>query len=112
MYAWSATSGFTFPTPGPIFEIGGNLGGSTTTPCYCFLQGGPGTAYCISNTNAQPLIGITQAFGSGFTFTGGILTSKGSIPLTVTGSRGGNAALASLLTQLAALGLIVDSTTA
>jgi hypothetical protein len=31
---------------------------------------------------------------------------------TVTGSRGGNAALASLLTQLAALGLITDSTTA
>jgi hypothetical protein len=31
---------------------------------------------------------------------------------TVTGSRGGNAALASLLTQLAALGLVVDSTTA
>lgn len=30
----------------------------------------------------------------------------------VTGSRGGNAALASLLTQLAALGLITDSTTA
>ncbi len=31
---------------------------------------------------------------------------------TVTGSRGGNAALASLLTALAATGLIVDSTTA
>ena len=31
--------------------------------------------------------------------------------LTVTGSRGGNAALASLLTQLATLGLITDSTT-
>lgn len=31
---------------------------------------------------------------------------------TVSGSRGGNAALASLLTQLAAYGLIVDSTTA
>lgn len=32
-------------------------------------------------------------------------------PLVVTGSRGGNAALASLLTQLAAAGIIVDSTT-
>ena len=31
---------------------------------------------------------------------------------TVSGSRGANAALASLLTQLAALGLIVDSTVA
>lgn len=34
------------------------------------------------------------------------------VPPTVTGSRGGNAALASLLTGLAARGLIVDSTTA
>lgn len=32
-------------------------------------------------------------------------------PVTVTGSKGGNAALASLLTALASLGLIVDSTT-
>ena len=39
----------------------------------------------------------------------------GTVPLTsrpaVTGSRGGNAALASLLTTLANLGLITDSTT-
>lgn len=34
----------------------------------------------------------------------------GSPPVTVTGSRGGNAALASLLTALEALGLITDST--
>lgn len=33
-------------------------------------------------------------------------------PPTVTGSRGGNAALASLLTKLALLGIIVDGTTA
>lgn len=33
-------------------------------------------------------------------------------PPSVTGSRGGNAALASLLTVLASLGLITDSTTA
>lgn len=33
-------------------------------------------------------------------------------PPSVTGSRGGNAALASLLTQLASLGIIVDNTTA
>jgi len=32
-------------------------------------------------------------------------------PPTVTGSRGGNAALASLLTQLADAGVIVDDTT-
>lgn len=34
-----------------------------------------------------------------------------SFPITVTGSKGGNAALASLLTALANLGLVVDSTT-
>lgn len=32
--------------------------------------------------------------------------------ISVTGSRGGNAALASLITALAALGLITDNTTA
>jgi|SRR5688572_3253600 len=41
-------------------------------------------------------------------FYGGTPSAK----LAVTGSRGGNAALASLLTQLAALGLITDSTSA
>jgi hypothetical protein len=41
-------------------------------------------------------------------FYGGTPSAK----LTVTGSRGGNAALASLLTQLAALGLITDGSSA
>lgn len=43
------------------------------------------------------------------------LAFLGAAPIarqTITGSRGGNAALASLLTQLAAFGLITDSTTA
>jgi len=35
----------------------------------------------------------------------------GSSPPSVTGSRGGNAALASLLTALASLGVILDNTT-
>ena|SRR5579872_1299020 len=39
-----------------------------------------------------------------------VKTALGS-PLTATGSRAGNVALASLLTQLATLGLITDSTT-
>jgi len=42
----------------------------------------------------------------------GFLGSPGTTKQTVTGSRGGNAALASLLTALAAHGLITDSTTA
>jgi hypothetical protein len=40
-----------------------------------------------------------------------VLTVLGA-PLSVTGVRAGNTALASLLTQLAALGLITDNTTA
>jgi hypothetical protein len=42
----------------------------------------------------------------------GFFTATPIAQPTVTGSRGGNAALASLLTQLAALGLIVDGTSA
>lgn len=38
--------------------------------------------------------------------------AKSAMPYNVTGSRGGNAALASLLTQLATAGIITDSTTA
>ena len=33
------------------------------------------------------------------------------VPTAITGSKGGNAALANLLTALAAMGLITDSTT-
>ncbi len=43
---------------------------------------------------------------------GGRLNPPGTPLVPVTGSRGGNAALTSLLTQLAARGLIVDNTTA
>ncbi len=42
----------------------------------------------------------------------GLFSTAPTTQQTVTGSRGGNAALASLLTALAAYGLIVDSTTA
>lgn len=42
----------------------------------------------------------------------GFYGSAGAVKQTVTGSRGGNAPLAALLTYLAAIGLITDSTTA
>ena len=42
----------------------------------------------------------------------GFYATPAIVKPTVTGSRGGNAGVASLLTQLAALGLIIDSTTA
>lgn len=41
----------------------------------------------------------------------GFFSTAGSVKRTVTGSRGGNAALASLLTQLAGYGLLIDSST-
>lgn len=40
------------------------------------------------------------------------MQNRGVAPAAVTGSRGGNAALASMLTKLAGMGLITDSTTA
>lgn len=54
-------------------------------------------------------------FGGGHTLTGTTAGFFGATPVaqqTVTGSRGGNAALTSLLSKLAALGLIVDGTSA
>jgi hypothetical protein len=53
--------------------------------------------------------------GSAASQLGGPLAVNGATPhaaVTITGSRGGNAALASLLTELAALGLIVDGSSA
>jgi hypothetical protein len=78
-----------------------------------------------SNGTVGPTIGTESAFGRmvinhAYSGAAGIsLRVAGADRLTlgttkpaVTGSRGGNAALASLLTQLAALNLITDSTTA
>lgn len=48
--------------------------------------------------------------GNSVTETVGFYGSTGSAKLTVTGSKGGNAALTSLIAQLVALGLITDST--
>lgn len=53
-------------------------------------------------------VAIGDAAGDKLTFHGG----TGATQQTITGSRAGNAALADLLTKLATLGLIVDSTTA
>lgn len=61
---------------------------------------------------------IKQIGGSGTTFLSfrdgamGFFGSAGAAKPTITGSRGGNVALASLLTALDSLGLITDSTTA
>ncbi len=55
--------------------------------------------------------GLASKFRVNTTGIGFFATTPAAKP-TVSGSRGGNAALASLLTGLAGLGLITDSTTA
>jgi hypothetical protein len=51
---------------------------------------------------------MVNGSGTSLAFYGGV---PGTQP-TVSGSRGGNAALADLLTELAAIGLIIDSSSA
>ena len=67
----------------------------------------PGGSMVLTAGNGTPNGGIRLAT----TLLGFFATAPVAKP-AVTGSRGGNAALASLLTALAALGLITDSTTA
>lgn len=60
----------------------------------------------VSGTTPTPVVRVMDGSKLGFYNTAPITKP------TVTGSRGGNAALASLLTELAALGLITDSSSA
>lgn len=62
----------------------------------------------ITNAGALKL----AAYGAGTLRTDSSGNVTAAAAVSVTGSRGGNAALASLLTQLASLGIIVDNTTA
>jgi hypothetical protein len=65
-----------------------------------------GNAYVAENLQVDGNATICNAAGDTLKFHGG----TGSTQQTVTGSRGGNAALADLLTKLATLGIIVDGT--
>lgn len=76
------------------------------------LQGAANlTGIRYSGPNVEIGVGASFAAGFGVNTVGFCGTTPVSKP-TVTGSRGGNAALASLLTALASTGLITDSTTA
>ena len=75
----------------------------------------------IGSSVHGPFLPLAGGTVTGATIFGGSVRLNGTVgfnntaPIarpTVTGSRGGNAAVASLLTQLAAYGLITDSTTA
>lgn len=66
------------------------------------------------NDGATAFAAVSAYIDDEVTPTGALLSFYGAAPAakpTVTGSKGGNAALASLLTALATLGLITDSTT-
>ena len=71
---------------------------AATNSCPAVRDTGTAGTVQVCTTTAQ----LLRFYGS----------TTGTAQQTVTGSRGGNAALASLLTALATLGLIVDSTTA
>lgn len=87
-------------------------------------EGGPNASIVLRTTQTEFVRGGTirmAVTASGvttsgaFTHTGstfGVLNHSAASQQTVTGSRGGNAALASLLTALAAYGLVVDGSTA
>ena len=71
------------------------------------VNGGVSFALTIDTDGNTNIAGNLDHDGSGIGFYGTVPIAKP----TVTGSRGGNAALASLLTALANLGLITDNTT-
>lgn len=123
--------GITFTTTGSTFVAESINGANNST---LTLNGGAGTlAATVTATVSAPTVNITGSVGvviagKGVTIKGigspanvGICRSSsdtltffqtgGALQRTVTGSRGGNAALASLLTGLAAYGLIIDSST-
>ena len=104
-----------------------DLTGSIPANTVYFRSGGTARDVIFANFDT-PVLTIQTSSSSGGIVTAGIVTIGGDLdhngtgvgfygtaPIaqpTVTGSRGGNAALADLLTELENLGLIVDSSTA
>jgi hypothetical protein len=96
---------YTGATSYPGFRLEGGAAGQKA-----ILAGFSGASYSEISLAPQGVAAITARRDTVLRlgFFGAPVTAKP----TVTGSRGGNAALASLLTALANLGLITDSTTA
>jgi hypothetical protein len=100
-------------TRATAFVTGAMQLGSTSSD----LGGSGGAVISMKNATTTP---TTNPTGGAILFTaGGYFKSRAAdgnvfdtTRRTVTGSRGGNAALASLLTQLATIGLITDSSSA
>lgn len=85
------------------------IAGTGTDGGYAVLRAGAATTGTPGAAIMQDSSGADRVAASylGIAFNGGVPANKPSI----TGSRGGNAALASLLTALASMGLITDNTT-
>jgi hypothetical protein len=97
-------------TIGARVTLTGN--GATTPSKHIRVFGG--TLQVLNNAATTALLSVTDT-GVQVSPAGGSLGFYGTSPQSkpaITGAKGGNAALASLLTQLAALGLITDSTSA
>ncbi|MEU2002078.1 hypothetical protein ACH47B_13400 [Rhodococcus sp. NPDC019627] len=93
----------------------GTFGGNTTWSGNKVAASGSVDVYTSMSFIDGRNIGIGGGTGSQIGTSGSKMGFFGATPVarsSVTGSRGGNAALADLLTKLAALGLIVDSTSA
>lgn len=96
----------TFVTTGAAFSMNRNLRLDTSGSRSALYVNNGGNGLAISGTNSTaPDIEIDNSGNIGFFAT----TPAGQ--QDITGSRGGNVALANLLTGLATLGLITDSTT-
>lgn len=106
------TSNTAGPTAGEGMELGYNA--TTNYGIINSVDRASGTTYgglIIRSSDLQLTDGTNIRFntnGTGISFYGGTPVAKP----TVTGAKGGNAALGSLMTALASLGLVTDSTTA
>lgn len=98
--AWAAVTGKPSVNTTAPLTGGGNLASNITLDINVFTS---------SVKGAVPASG---GVGTNYLSADGTFKNPLNRAVSVTGSRGGNAALASLLTALAGLGLIVDSTTA
>jgi hypothetical protein len=119
----AAVSGNYAPLVSPAFPSGMVVSGSTTLSGAHTVSGttivsgslnvtsGPfGSTFSTSYASTQ-ISGSVAIVGALKFASGGSITGFQALPFTVSGSKGGNSALASLIQALAAFGLISDTTT-